>query len=199
MKSSTSSTVPRCVLISAQSSWVTPPGLSIKTRTTGARAPPANSTWTSSSPRSSAARRAISRTRASMEVPPSKAPRETPSQKPSEQKKKWAENPLATPPRSEQEADYTGTPRAWQPEKRRAMGGGRRAVLRQIFSPAVEGFDSSPKFRLDGLTDRPPVGVAAGEARLRGLHHRAHLLQRRRARLGNRRGDRLLDLLARGG
>src|ERR1044072_7363497 len=49
---------------------------------------------------------------------PVQSPWRTPFQKPSEQKKKWAENPLATPPRSEQEANYTGSPRAWQPGRR---------------------------------------------------------------------------------
>src|SRR5919205_498732 len=42
--------------------------------------------------------------------------------RPSEQKKKWAENPLATQPRSEQEANYTGSARRWQPEKWWAVG-----------------------------------------------------------------------------
>src|ERR1051326_3786724 len=55
------------------------------------------------------------------------------------------------------------------------------------------------QLRPDDLVDRPTVGVATGEAGHRGLHRRAHLLQRGRARFGYCLRDGLLDLLARGG
>src|SRR5947209_7814315 len=107
MKSSTSRTVPTCWLNSEQSSWVTPPGLSMKTRTTGERAPPAISTWTSSRPRSRAARSAIPRTRASTELSSPNAPDSF--QNPLARKRKSGPRThWTTPQRSEQEADYTG-------------------------------------------------------------------------------------------
>src|SRR6266480_1986503 len=55
MKSSTSSAVPSCSLTSEQSRCVTPPGLSMNTRTMGRLSGPATSAWTSSSPWSIAA------------------------------------------------------------------------------------------------------------------------------------------------
>src|SRR5712691_3241472 len=74
MKSSTSRTVPSCSLTSEQSWCVTPPGLSMNTRTTGRLSGPATSAWTSSTPWSMAACSASWRTRSftdleSMTVP----------------------------------------------------------------------------------------------------------------------------------
>src|ERR1044071_3338806 len=97
----------------------------MKTRTTGARAPPASSTCTSSSPRSPAARSAISLKRPSTE-PSSPKPANLPKQ-PSAQKKKWAKTHWTPPPRSEQEANYKVTVGAWQAGGKAGRGKRERA------------------------------------------------------------------------
>src|SRR5207248_9800674 len=94
------------LLNAEQSSWVTPSGLSMKTRTVVFRPVPFTSACTSSTPNSAATRSANSLTRSSTDAA---ATRPSAQKTDSRAKEKVGANPQTPPPRSEQETNYTAT------------------------------------------------------------------------------------------
>src|ERR1044071_7135365 len=125
MKSSTSRTVPTCVETSEHSSGVRPPRLvdeDADDRT--ARAAGEFDVDEFEAALFGRAPRDLAHARFDGSLP-AQNPSRTPFQKPSEQKKKWARTHWTTPPRSEQEANYTGRACAWQPGREWAVSGER--------------------------------------------------------------------------
>src|SRR5205823_6361348 len=139
--------------------------------TMGARAPPANSTWTSSRPRSRAARSAISRTRASTEPPSSKAL--APFKTRSRAKEKVGQKPTGNATALRARGELYGMVGRVATRQRRTGKGQRVKGRREYFYIAalwrLNLFCFTPcplplpQLGFNDLVDRPPVCVAPRE------------------------------------